>query len=555
MANPSRYRVVDFLGGRILESREMMTLQSMTHGVDPSGNTVTLDLDQLYRPGATQNITVTTSGLTASFSPTQGTLPMTAFIRGRWEVLQSGDLPPVTLSSGQTHIYLNYQIRIVTSTEDASLVDATTGAATANMGELDLVIGATDTSAVALNGTTQLEKNTSPIVMWQFTNNGSALTQVTLDDVNPPALASVGMSGLVSTTTANPVVVSTDDPRMTNGRAPLAGSVVDASVRVPESVNAVDGYGPPDGPSFAGNADGSLQYDLTKDAGGISADKIIWQEATERVSDFLAWIKAQVVSVTSTLASHIGQALGSVTTHPMPTASQVGAAPLSHVGMQLGLPGSHPPTVTQDSGGFSVYQDTTPGLLEETGARSTDAAYGVYTGAALVAGLLHTGDVYSTPLNALVTVPGGTPINFRGSLTTLLDVGTVLTDHVNQNSHGNPHGLALSDLGGISASAFTSGSNSDGYWTKDPTGKIDQWGVLYDAADGTTVSFPTGFTNLGSISISTQIAFDPGGGNYAGTSGPYQNTVTLNGFGLANKNMDSGSGPTNITIYWRAVGH
>lgn len=536
MANPSRYRVVDWLGGRILESRELMTLQSILHGVDPNGNMVTYDLDQLYRPGATQNITLTISGLTVSFGPTNSALPMVVFVRGRWEVLKSTDLPPVTLSSTQTQIFLNYALTIVTSAQDPSLVDATTGQATADMGELDFVIGTTDTSSVALNTSTQLEKNTSPIVMFEFTNSGSALTPVTLDNANPQALASLGISGLVSTTTDTPVVVSTDDPRMSNGRSPLAGSVVDASVRVPVAVSGT-------------NADGSNKYDLTQDPGGISADKIIWQEVTERVSDFLAWIKSQVASVAATLAGHIGQMLGQSNTHPMPTASQVGAAPLSHVGQQLGLSGSHPPTVTANSGGFQVNQTATQPF------GTIDPAYGLFTNGTLTAGVLHSGDFLSTLLNALVTVPGGGPINFSGALTGLHDVAQVVTDHVNQNSHANPHGLTLSDLGGISLSAWTSGSNANGYWTKDPTGKIDQWGQISNAYDGEVVTYPIPFTNVASISLQTQTSFDPSGGNYAGVSGPYASApFTVNGFTLANKDLDSHSG-ASMTIYWRAVGY
>lgn len=557
MANPSRYRVVDWLGGRILENRELLTLQSILHGTDPNGNMVTYDLDQIFRPGATQNITATVTGLTVNFGPTNSALPMAAFIRGRWEVLQGTDLPPVTLSSSQTQIFLNYQIRIVTSTEDTSLVDSTTGQATANMGELDFTIGATDTSGAALNPATQLEKNTSPIVMFQFTNNGSALTQVTLDNVNQQALATLGISGLVNTTTTNPTVVSTDDPRMSNARTPSTGSVVDASVRNPNSVSGT-------------NADGSTKYDLTQDPGGISADKIIWQEVTERLSDFLAWIKAQVVSVAAALSGHIGQMLGMSNTHPMPTASQVGAAPLSHVGMPLGMSGSHPPTVTANSGGFQVNQTAGSG-----GLSVKDPAYGVFQSGALVAALLHSGDVLSTPLNGLVTVPGGSPINFSGALTGLHDVGQVLTDHVNQNSHANPHGLAASDIGAATQSyvdaavanaittaenwmksLFPTGSNGNSFWEKNTlTGKISQWGIIYNAYDGQNVSFPTAFTQLGSVSLTTQIEFDPSGGNYAGVSGPYHGTVTVNGFGLANKNLDSHSGPTNITIYWQAEGY
>jgi hypothetical protein len=53
------------------------------------------------------------------------------------------------------------------------------------------------------------------------------------------------------------------------------------------------------------------------------------------------------------------------------------------------------------------------------------------------------------------------------------------------------------------SSGFTSGNNGNGYWVKDPTGHIHQWGVVTtDINSGTlSVSFPTSFTTAASISV------------------------------------------------------
>lgn len=48
------------------------------------------------------------------------------------------------------------------------------------------------------------------------------------------------------------------------------------------------------------------------------------------------------------------------------------------------------------------------------------------------------------------------------------------------------------------ASGFTSGSGSNGYWVKDPTGHIHQWGFS-TAPGATTIWFPIPFTVLASI--------------------------------------------------------
>lgn len=52
-------------------------------------------------------------------------------------------------------------------------------------------------------------------------------------------------------------------------------------------------------------------------------------------------------------------------------------------------------------------------------------------------------------------------------------------------------------------SGFSNGNNSNGYWVQDPTGHIRQWGqVTTDINGGTlTVTFPTAFTNLSSVSV------------------------------------------------------
>ena len=54
-----------------------------------------------------------------------------------------------------------------------------------------------------------------------------------------------------------------------------------------------------------------------------------------------------------------------------------------------------------------------------------------------------------------------------------------------------------------SAPGFTSGSNANGYWQKDPSGLIRQWGHVSGLSTGSpqTVYFPIEFTNLSSVSV------------------------------------------------------
>jgi len=548
MANSSRYRMVDWQAERILENTELNRLQGIYEGVNTSGAKVVYDLDQIYRPGAIQNITVVISGLTASFSATDATKPMAVFVRGRWEALTAADFlggsPTLTLSGVQTQIYLNYALNIVTwngaggTLTDSSLVDSVTGDPTANMGELDLSIAAADTSGVALNGATQLEKNITPIVMFLFTNSGTELTLVAQDNVNPQALGTLGVAGLVKTTTATGagVVVSTDDSRMTDTRTPTDLTVIDASVRVPLAVTGT-------------NADGSDKYDLTLDPGGISADKIIWQEVTERVSDALAWLNTQFAGILATLASHIGVALGSPATHPFPTAGQVGAAPANHVNKPLD-PGpppfldltTHPAWITADQGGFGIARTgITPVAM--------DPGFGVTTAGVLQAGLLHSGDAYSLLAEALEAYPGGVDGDGAQTPTQLglmSAMAAILAGHVNKVSHKNPHGTTPASLGILSS------LGTNGYMLI-PLGAgnnfMIQWGHLIAvplSSPGTAVTFSPWFSNacIGAWGIaSCPPGFD--GGYVALGAVPTASGVSF----------WVGSAPSNRDIFWFAIGY
>lgn len=432
MPNPSRYRTLDYIAERILEAREVNLAQSISQNVDSGGNITSYGLSALYRQGALLNTTISVSGSTATLAPTNNTLPMQIFVRDRWETILSGEIPSVTVSTGNTTLYLNWQLALVTSVQDPTLVDSTTGEPTANAGELQLSFSLTDTSALSLSGS-QLAKNTSPIIVCTFTQNGATWTPSVADNVQSPARANQTTGGLVKLTTgtASGVAVSTDDPRMSDARNVLPNAVTDASVRTPVGTGST-------------NADGSAQYTLGPDPGGISAAKIILTATTQLLSDAWTLLKSQVSSLLASFNAHATATLGLSNTHPFPTPSQVGAAPASHVGQALGLSTSHPPEVTANSGGFSVTRD--PAVTPS----ANDPAFGLISGTTLETGLLHNGDVTSSAAGAYTASPGGTGITVTGSLKLLSTIAGVLAQHVNQTSHGNPHGLTLGDLGAVS---------------------------------------------------------------------------------------------------------
>lgn len=431
----TRYRQIEFLGARILQAREMNDLQDIAQGfgfddVTPSSYL----LSSVFRQGATYNINIGISNKTISLSAIDNTVPMLVFVRDRWEAIKLAEIgSPLTLSpSGplQTNLYLNWEIHIRTSSDDPDLIDSVTSEPTANMGELVLSLSLVDTSGVSLSGS-QLSKNTSPIVVYNFTHTPTSLSQNYIDNVLPQALANNQTSGLVKTTTSTPIVVSTDDPRMSNSRAAADGSVHDSTVRTPV-------------PAGGTNADGSPTYNLGVDIGGINATKLIWLGGTQLVSDALAYIKSIATSITNRYNAHEGVALGQPNTHPIPTAAQVGATPLSHVGLPLGLATSHPPVVNVDSGGFQVNRSAGPY------GNGSDPAYGVFISGYPIAMISHGGEVLSTPAGLFTANPlveSGDIGLASGTLQYMSMIARVLAQHVNKTSHKNPHGLAPGDIG------------------------------------------------------------------------------------------------------------
>lgn len=100
-----------------------------------------------------------------------------------------------------------------------------------------------------------------------------------------------------------------------------------------------------------------------------------------------------------------------------------------------------------------------------------------------------------------------------------------------------------------SAVAVSHGSNSYGYWERNSSGKLDQWGSA-TVNNSSFVTFPTPFSQLETIAVSVQVQF-PGG--HGGVAGPRLGETTTAGFYTDSMNFDTNG--ASWTIYWRAVGY
>ena len=116
------------------------------------------------------------------------------------------------------------------------------------------------------------------------------------------------------------------------------------------------------------------------------------------------------------------------------------------------------------------------------------------------------GTAYDTPIacsgitqltGAVTAGPGS------GSVaTTITPTGVTPGTYTQANVTVNAAGQITAATNG-SAGTYTSGSNSSGYWIKDPVGHIHQWGattVYVDALYG-TLNFPIAYTNFSTISL------------------------------------------------------
>jgi len=385
--NAVGYRLIEFEGGRILQQAEVQALQSMQASKDLN------EEGCIYREGALANAKVTVSGTTVTLSRANTYYPsMMVYFNGAWEPLPDTSLTWSTQDTG--NIYLHWALWRVTADgtfngqpgclTDISLVDAITGEAVANRGQLQIALSTSASySQEALDPVRQLAKSTAgvPLVQLGWVNN--APTASLLLNVNLYALANAQQAGFVRLTTnsTDGTAVADDDSRLTDQRVPTPYSVDNSKV-----TNLV----PLAGQSTAIN---SPLYDVT---GGISSAVIFYDTLRAKLSDILGWLYTnvmQLLGITSGQESRIA-ALENKTATPVDLGYHVGK-PLSRSGV------THPPVSSDDRLNFEVNAVTEQGI----GATTPYYAYAVNDmHGAKMGGVKMSGDYEITNQQLLVSI-------------------------------------------------------------------------------------------------------------------------------------------------------
>jgi hypothetical protein len=337
----TKYREVEFIGGRILQDRELQLFEDLERDAPTKGK---YELGALFDTGAPLNVNAQIVGGTIRLLPVDTSKPMMVFVRGAFEAFTSTDAPAMVFTPQAAgvvnQLFLNYVVWRVTedgaggtTLEDPSLIDSGTGEATAEMGQLQVVIGADDHTS--LDTGVMFDCNSVPVPMFSFTWQIDGSLQLTgITGFGGQAQASTMAPGVVKLSTAtSKTAVSIDDPSVTNARAPLAASVTTASVKpIPSAspstttVSFLDQNGNTSTTTLA-----AVQTAST--SGGIGAAASFYETWTCTVHDAIGFIWSKVVAAYAVLRS-LGDRITALENAPVVSLA-------GHINQPLG-PGVHP---------------------------------------------------------------------------------------------------------------------------------------------------------------------------------------------------------------------
>lgn len=339
--NQSRFRRIVFREGKVLQSREMNLLQDLERYV-PGLTTTRLakyDLDALFRPGALINARVEILNQTqVRISREVPDLPVLVFAAGAFEPVDS----PVTFtysvkgSGTPEKVYVNWVLWKVSADQDdpnalydPTLLDLNSGEPAANIGQIEVYL--TPESDHGPVDPRMYSRNQEPVPCVHLEWQGGALRILSVTRFTGTLNATQDAAGMVRLSQpGTDVAAAANDPRLSDARQPLAGSVSTGSVQPVQQSST---------PSQIAYTDetGSQSHDVVYPvlSGGVSSDRLVFSGWTATLTETINKILGRIGRLFDAVRN-LRQRVADLESRPQVNLS-------AHVGQPLGLAESHPP--------------------------------------------------------------------------------------------------------------------------------------------------------------------------------------------------------------------
>ena len=345
----TKYRQVKFIGGKILQDRELNLLEDLEKDLPAKGK---YNLGALFPEGATLNVQPVVSGNTVTLARIENDHAMLVLVNGCFEEFTAA---PVVFSAKpdktQDRIYANYVIWRVSGDSNAqdvlydpALVDADTQEPAAEMGQIQVYSGSDDSGPV--DASLMFARNTVALPMFTFEwDAAGTLNWVGATTARPQALAGGKKAGMVKLSTATSTTAAADDdPRLNDTRVPTDATVNTRKVQPAAATGQQVTVHHTDetGADVSDSLDGVKIGDTD---GGINAKRVFWDGwgAALDTSLGLIWRMLQnlygivkgsndrITALENTpaldLGFHVGHGLGEAQSHPPAVDATVSGAP------------------------------------------------------------------------------------------------------------------------------------------------------------------------------------------------------------------------------------
>lgn len=385
------YRKVEFIGGRILQARELNDLQTSEAARRQD------TLSSIFRNGAAFNLDAAIVGNGVTLRRKSATERLAIVLNASCESLdETTVLLPAPKASGVDILYAHWVLWRVTPDglhngtpgclTDSSLIDAATNEKAAERAQFQMVLSFdASLSAEALDPVRMLAKSTAPVPVLEIVWDDATPSVAYYDPFLSTLAATDQTAGVarMSTPTSN-VAVADDDPRLGAGIAPE--SIKTSMVSRAEETG---------GTTTIQSAEIKTGVADT----GIDCDRLWYAPLKAKVSDVLTYLASRAAALATMLDDHANR-LTVLENRPAPNSSALDGHIGSALGKNAGGGFSHKPLVVDMLGGYEMVG---------SGSTSTFAYMVRLPDGTLVGGVTHAGDFVLVNANLAAMIRSVSP--------------------------------------------------------------------------------------------------------------------------------------------------